>query len=196
MHRLWRCFVPRHTSINTTFLKLGTKDFNMMMSLCYCFPGYNVFRCFSLKERGNLLNVWCKIKIYFIRDHRNATHENIAFYDHCWNKFLSYTNIQQISTISYIYNLIVKHGKICHKNLNFRHLHPVHAKDQILLQDMRSCSEFQHPKWSCRIWGSTIWKSLPDLVNVCQQCRMDCLHPTGNNKLPGVFRVMGGNLMW
>jgi len=29
-----------------------------------------------------------------------ATHENIAFYDHSWNKFLSYTNIQQISSIS------------------------------------------------------------------------------------------------
>jgi len=28
-----------------------------------------------------------------------ATHENIAFYDHSWNKFLSYTNIQQISSI-------------------------------------------------------------------------------------------------
>jgi len=28
-----------------------------------------------------------------------ATHENIAFYDHAWNKFLSYTNIQQISSI-------------------------------------------------------------------------------------------------
>jgi len=28
-----------------------------------------------------------------------ATRENIAFYDHSWNKFLSYTNIQQISSI-------------------------------------------------------------------------------------------------
>jgi len=31
-----------------------------------------------------------------------ATRENIAFYDHSWNKFLSYTNIQQISSISLI----------------------------------------------------------------------------------------------
>jgi len=28
-----------------------------------------------------------------------ATRENIAFYDHSWIKFLSYTNIQQISSI-------------------------------------------------------------------------------------------------
>jgi len=28
-----------------------------------------------------------------------ATRENIAFYDHSLNKFLSYTNIQQISSI-------------------------------------------------------------------------------------------------
>jgi len=29
----------------------------------------------------------------------NHTRENIGFYDHSWNKFLSYTNIQQISSI-------------------------------------------------------------------------------------------------
>jgi len=29
-----------------------------------------------------------------------ATRENIAFYDHSWNKYLSYTNIQQIFSIS------------------------------------------------------------------------------------------------
>ena len=53
------------------------------------FPRYNVFGCFSLKETENLLNIWCKIKIYFTRDHRkayfhswHATRENIAFYDH------------------------------------------------------------------------------------------------------------------
>ena len=28
-----------------------------------------------------------------------ATRQNIAFYDHSWNKLLSYTNIQQISSI-------------------------------------------------------------------------------------------------
>ena len=28
-----------------------------------------------------------------------ATRENISFYDHSWKKFLSYTNIQQISSI-------------------------------------------------------------------------------------------------
>ena len=33
-----------------------------------------------------------------------ATHENIAFYDHSWNKFLFYTNIQQISSIYSIYS--------------------------------------------------------------------------------------------
>ena len=31
-----------------------------------------------------------------------ATRENIAFYDHSWNKFLSYTNIQQISSIYFL----------------------------------------------------------------------------------------------
>ena len=77
---------------NITFIKLGTNDVNMMTSWCYCFPCYNVFGCFSLKETENLLNIWWKIKI-------NFTRENIAFYDHSWNKFLSYTNIQQISSI-------------------------------------------------------------------------------------------------
>ena len=28
-----------------------------------------------------------------------TTHENIAFYDYFWNKSLSYTNIQQISSL-------------------------------------------------------------------------------------------------
>jgi len=35
-----------------------------------------------------------------------VTSEHIAFYDHSWNKFLSYTNIQQISSISYIYDCL------------------------------------------------------------------------------------------
>ena len=44
----------------------------MMTSWRYCFPRYNVFGCFSLKETENLLNNWCKIKIYFTRDHRKS----------------------------------------------------------------------------------------------------------------------------
>jgi len=34
------------------------------------FLRYNVFNCFSLKETENLLNIGCKIKIYFTCDHR------------------------------------------------------------------------------------------------------------------------------
>jgi len=50
----WRCFVPRHTSMNTnvTFIKLGTNDVNMMTSWCYCLPRYNIFVCFSLKKQN------------------------------------------------------------------------------------------------------------------------------------------------
>jgi len=55
-----------------TFIKLGTNDVNMMTSRRYCFPRYNVFGCFSLKETENLLSIWCKIKIYFTRDHRKS----------------------------------------------------------------------------------------------------------------------------
>jgi len=33
---------------------------------------YNVFGCCSLKETENLLIIWCKIEIYFTRDHRKA----------------------------------------------------------------------------------------------------------------------------
>ena len=47
---------------NITLIKLGTNDVNMMMSWRYCFPRYNVFDCFSLKETEKLLNCWCKIK--------------------------------------------------------------------------------------------------------------------------------------
>ena len=32
-----------------------------------------------------------------------ATRESIAFYDHSWNKFLSYTNFQQISSTYFNY---------------------------------------------------------------------------------------------
>jgi len=67
-------------------IKLGTNDVNMTMSWRYCFLHFNVFGCFSLEETENLLNVWCKIKIYLTLDHRNhiltrgyATCENIAF---------------------------------------------------------------------------------------------------------------------
>jgi len=62
---------------NVTFIKLGTNDVNVMTSWRYCFPRYNVFGCFSLKETENLLNIWCKIKIYFTRDHRKS-------YFHSW----------------------------------------------------------------------------------------------------------------
>jgi len=54
---------------NVTFIKLGKNDVNMMTSWCNGFPCYNVLGCFSLKEREHLLNIWCKIKIYFTRDH-------------------------------------------------------------------------------------------------------------------------------
>jgi len=50
------------------FKKLGTNDVNMMRSWCYCFPRYNVFGYFSIKETEKLLNIWCKIKIYFTRE--------------------------------------------------------------------------------------------------------------------------------
>ena len=56
---------------NRTFIKLGTNYVNRMTSWSYCFPCC----CFSLKETENVLNILCKIKIYFTR-------ENIAFYDH------------------------------------------------------------------------------------------------------------------
>jgi len=36
-----------------------------------------------------------------------ATRENIAFYDHSWNKFLSYTNIQQISSIYFTRSIVI-----------------------------------------------------------------------------------------
>jgi len=57
-----------------------------------------IFGCFSL------FGVRLKfISLVIIENHiltrGYATRENIAFYDHSWNKFLSYTNIQQISSI-------------------------------------------------------------------------------------------------
>ena len=36
-----------------------------------------------------------------------ATRENIAFYDHSWNKILSYTNIQQISSIYFLFGRLL-----------------------------------------------------------------------------------------
>jgi len=39
---------------NITLIKLGTNDVNMMTSRRYCFPRYNVFDFFSLKETENL----------------------------------------------------------------------------------------------------------------------------------------------
>ena len=57
-------FSTQHTSISlhsVTFITLGTNDVNMMTLWCYCFPRYNVFGCFSLKETENLLNIWCKL---------------------------------------------------------------------------------------------------------------------------------------
>ena len=59
------CTLAHFHKHNVTFIKLGTNDANRMTSWCYCFPRYNVFGCFSLKETENLLNIWCKIKIYF-----------------------------------------------------------------------------------------------------------------------------------
>ena len=43
-----------------------------------------------------------------------ATRENIAFYDHSWNKFLSYTNIQQIPSISR--NVLLEYKKSIQRN--------------------------------------------------------------------------------
>ena len=62
---------------NVTFIKLGTNVVNMMTSWCYCFLRFNNFGCFSLKETEHLLNIWCKINIYFTRDHRKS-------YFHSW----------------------------------------------------------------------------------------------------------------
>ena len=51
----------------------------------------------------------CQFLLVIIENHiftrGYATSENIAFYDHSWNKFLSYTNIQQISSITWILGL-------------------------------------------------------------------------------------------
>jgi len=99
--------IPVHLNKhNITLIKLGTNDVNMMTSW-RCFPRYNVFDCFSLKETEKIcwiVGVRLKfISLVIIENHiftsGYATHENIAFYDHSWNKFLSYTNIQQISSI-------------------------------------------------------------------------------------------------
>ena len=65
-------FCTRHTSITQRNVsKAGNKrrQFDDVMVLLFpvmvlLFP---VFSCFNLKE--NLLNIWCKIKIYFTRDH-------------------------------------------------------------------------------------------------------------------------------
>jgi len=73
---------------NVTFIKHDTNGVNMTTSWRYCSLCFNVFGCFSLNETENLLNYWCKIKIYFISDHRKSyfhswpRQENIAFYDH------------------------------------------------------------------------------------------------------------------
>jgi len=89
----------------TFVLKLGTYVVNMTTSWRYWFPRYNVFDCFSLKETENLMNLWCKIKICFTRDRKSCFHEwcshawKYGFYHHEWNKFLSNTNILQISSM-------------------------------------------------------------------------------------------------
>jgi len=51
------CSLTHLNKINVTFIKLGIKDINMMMSWRYFFPPYNVFGCFSLKETENVLNI-------------------------------------------------------------------------------------------------------------------------------------------
>jgi len=44
--RRWPCFVPRHTWINTTFIKLGTNNININTSWHYCFPRFKIFWLF------------------------------------------------------------------------------------------------------------------------------------------------------
>jgi len=45
------CTPAHFNKHNATFIKL----------VFHCFPRYNVFGCFSLKETENVLNIWCKI---------------------------------------------------------------------------------------------------------------------------------------
>jgi len=100
------CTLAHFNKPNVTFIKLGTNDVDMMTSWRCCFPRYNIFVCFSLKETKNMLNFWCKIKIIsWVIVESNiftsglASSEDTFFYYHEWNKFLSYTNIQQIFSI-------------------------------------------------------------------------------------------------
>jgi len=94
----WRCYVQSAYFVkrNVTFIKLDRNDVNMTTQLRYWFARYNCFDCCSLNEIENLLNLWWNI---FFRYLAYVTRENIAFYDRLWNKFISYTDIQQISSI-------------------------------------------------------------------------------------------------
>jgi len=89
-------------------MKLGKNNVIMTTSWRYCFPRFKVLGCFSLKETENLLNVWCKIKIYCTRDHRKSyfiVKILLSMITYEINFYLTYTyfyltNIQQRSSIS------------------------------------------------------------------------------------------------
>jgi len=59
---------------------------NIMTSLCFCFPCYNVFGCFSLKETEHLLNIWCKIYIgiFFLWPYLSLRFTQIGTCGHCY----------------------------------------------------------------------------------------------------------------
>ena len=98
MTLMWFCTPAHFNKHNVTFIKLGTNDVNMMTSWCYCFPRYNVFGCFSLKETEKMLNFWCKIKLYFTRDHRKSyLHWWLL---HSWKYFFLLSFVKYISILN------------------------------------------------------------------------------------------------
>jgi len=62
----------------------------MMTSWCNCFPRYNVLAVLALKKQKMCWIFGVRLKSISL-----VIIDNIAFYDQSWNKFLSYTNIQQ-----------------------------------------------------------------------------------------------------
>jgi len=104
---------------NVTFIKLGTNDVNMTTSCHYFSPRYNVFSCFSLKETENMLNIWCKIKIYFTCNHRK-------WYFHEWRSLHISSDISKYQILGWSATssvIIFTLGSDCKRN---RHYVPVH----------------------------------------------------------------------
>ena len=94
-----------------TFIKLGKNDVNKMMSWCYCFPRYNFFGCFSLKETENLLNIWYKIKINFTRDHKKSYFH--SWLCHSWKYCFLWSLVKKISVLhQHSTNILYIHIKV------------------------------------------------------------------------------------